>query len=77
MIMKKIELLENLPIQTCKFKKYYFIIKQESNGYYSLNGYRRNHKNTFVVSKWEDETIYSHLDSVKEMINYLVAEKKF
>jgi hypothetical protein len=75
--MQKIELLQNLPIQTYKTGKYHFIIKQENNGYYSLNGYRKNHKNTFVIGKWEDETIYSHLDSVKEMINYLITEKKF
>ena len=75
--MKKLNLAQNLLIQTYRTGKYHFIIKQENNGYYSLSGYRKNHKNTFVIGKWEDETIFSHLDSVKEMINYLVIEKKF
>ena len=71
------QLLKNLPSQTYKIGKYDFIIKQENNGYYSLNGYRRNHKNTFYISKWEDTSLYSHLESVKEMINYLVTDKIF
>jgi hypothetical protein len=78
--MKRNELSQNLPIQTYKFKKYDFIIKQEfyeGKQWYSLNGYRRNHKNTFIISKWEDKSLYPRLEDVMELINYLVNDKIF
>jgi hypothetical protein len=75
--MKKIELLQNLPIQTYKFNKYDFVIKLDNKGYYSICGYRWNHKRTYVVSTFENEILFSHLDLVKNMISYLITDKIF
>jgi hypothetical protein len=74
--MKKIELLQNIENQTYKFNKYDFIIKLENQGYYFI-GYKWNHNRTYVVSTYECGSIYSSLESVKEMINYLVTDKIF
>lgn len=60
-----------------KIGKYDFIIKQDKNGYYLLNGYKRNYKNTFIISKYESETLYSHLQDIDNTIKYLIADKIF
>lgn len=78
--MKQLKLLQNLPSQTLKISKYEFVIKQVDGGY-SLVGYRWNHRNTFIVSKYNDDGFntcgFTNLDCVKEMINFLVTDKIF